>query len=141
MAEVQLSQLIVPSLEAEVEYPGLREFFVKLAYINRDELVKIRKKATSTKISKKTRQPEDTVDSDIFQSLYIERIIKGWRGLTIKHASTLIALDSTDFNQDDVIPYSQESAENLMKNSSDFDTFVTDMLDDISNFTKANESK
>jgi len=138
---LSLSKLLVPSLEAETEYPGLEGFFVTLAFINRDELVKIRKKATSTKISRKTRQAEDEVDSDLFQKLYIQKIIKGWRGLTIKHLSTLLALDPKGHSVDEELPYSQDNAELLMKNAGDFDAFVTDMIDDISNFTQDSENK
>lgn len=141
MADLKLSQLLVPSLESEIDYPGLRDFKVKLNYVTRDELVKIRKKATSTKINKRTRQPEDDVDSDLFQQLYIERIIKGWSGLTLKHLATLVPMDLAGHKEDEELPFSQDSAELLMKNSSEFDSFVTDTLEDIANFTKANESK
>lgn len=141
MADLKLSQLLVPSLESEIDYPGLRGFKLKLAFVTRDELVKLRKKATTTKINKRTRQPEDDVDSDLFQELYIEKIIKGWSGLTLKHLSTLVPMDLAGHKEEEELPYSQDSAELLMKNSSDFDAFVTDTLEDIANFTKTNESK
>ena len=41
---------------------------------------------------------------------------------------------------DSELPYSQEEAEILMKNSGSFDTWVTDTLGDLENFTK-NKSK
>lgn len=135
MADLALSQLLVPSLEAEIEYPGLDGFFVSLSFVSRDELVKIRKKATTTKINKRSRQPEDDVDSDLFQKLYIKKIIRGWRGLKLKYLIELLPanLDGQDLEAE--LPYSTESAELLMKNAGDFDSFVTDILEDITNFT------
>jgi len=141
MADLKLSQLLVPSLEAEVEYPGLRGFYVTLAFITRDELVKLRKKATSTKINRRTRQPEDDIDSDLFQQLYIQQIIKGWRGLTLKHLSTLLPMDLKGHKEEEELPFTLDNADLLMKNAGDFDAFVTDLLDDIGNFTAASENK
>lgn len=141
MAALNLSQLLVPSIETDIEYPGIPGFIVKLAFITRDELVKIRKKATTTKFNKRTRQPEDDIDSDIFQQLYIEKIIKGWSGLKLKHLIKLVPVNLEGQDLESELDYSQESAELLMKNSGDFDAFVTDMLDDLENFTAPNEKK
>ena len=141
MAELSLAQLIVPSLEAEVEYPEFDGFFVSLSFVSRDELVKIRKKATSQKINRKTRSAEDEIDSDLFQKLYIKKIIKGWRGLKLKYLQQLLPTNLEGQDLEMELPYSQESAELLMKNAGDFDAFVTDLLEDIANFTFQKEKK
>ena len=37
-------------------------------------------------------------------------------------------------NPDDCLPYTQENAELLMKNATDFDTWVTEVVGDLENF-------
>ena len=39
-------------------------------------------------------------------------------------------------NPEDELVYSQEDAEILMKNASDFDTWITETVGDLENFTK-----
>ena len=44
---MQLSKIVLPSKEATIEYPGFPGFEVTLAYLTRDELMKLRDKATT----------------------------------------------------------------------------------------------
>ena len=135
---MELSKLIVPSKTVWEEYPGLGGFEVELAYLTRDELMKIRDKSTNTKISRRTRKPEDEVDNDLFQSLYFKAVIKNWRGLKYKYLAKLVPVDlSAVTDLDDELEYSEENAEALMKNCSDFDGWISSVLDDVQNFTQS----
>lgn len=134
---VSLEKLIKPSKTVDAEMPGFDGFVVSLSYLTRDELVKIRDKATTKKISRKTRQVEDDTDNELFQQLYIKAVIKGWSGLKYKYLEKLLPVDLSDIEDDeDELVYSTENAELLMKNSTTFDSWVTDVLDDVTNFTK-----
>ena len=130
--------MLIPSKTTWVEYPGLNGFEVQLAYLTRDELMKLRSKALNNKINRKTRQVEEEVDSDLFQTLYIAAVIKDWKGLKYKYLNKLAPFDLSGVEAEDEEPYSSESAEVLMKNSSDFDSFVSSTLDDVENFTQSN---
>ena len=55
-----------------------------------------------------------------------------------KYLNKLAPFDLTGVAEEEEEPYSSESAEVLMKNSSDFDSFVSSTLDDVENFTKSN---
>jgi hypothetical protein len=132
---MDLSKLIVPTTEAVFEYPQFDGFKVTLCFLTRDELLKIRKKATTNVINKRTRQMEEDVDSDLFQELYIKSIIKYWKGLKFKHVAKLIPLDMKGIDEEDELEFSPENAITLMKNSSEFDAWVTNQLDDLENFT------
>ena len=134
---MSLQKMLIPSKTTWAEYPGLHGFEVQLAYLTRDELMKLRTKALNNKINKKTRAVEEEVDSDLFQTLYIEAVIKDWRGLKYKYLNKLAPFDLTGVLEEDEEPYSAESAEVLMKNSTDFDSFVSTTLDDVENFTSA----
>ena len=135
---MSLSKLLIPSKTTWIEYPGLSGFEVQLAYLTRDELMKLRSKALNNKINRRTRQVEEEVDSDLFQTLYIEAVIKDWRGLKYKYLNKLAPFDITGLDEEDEEPYSSESAEVLMKNSSDFDNFVSSTLEEVENFTESN---
>ena len=135
---MSLQKLLIPSKTTWVEYPGLHGFEVQMAYLTRDELMKLRSKALNNKINRKTRQVEEEVDSDLFQTLYIAAVIKDWKGLKYKYLNKLAPFDISALDPEDEEPYSEESAEVLMKNSSDFDSFVSNTLEDVANFTQSN---
>jgi len=72
---MDLAKLIVPISTTEVEYPGCPGFVVELAYLTKDELMKLRDKCTSQKLDRKTRQMKEEVDSDLFQEIYSKKYI------------------------------------------------------------------
>ena len=44
-------------------------------------------------------------------------------------------VDVSELDPDDELPFTQDNAELLMKNSGDFDTWVTEVVGDLENFT------
>ncbi len=129
---VSLQSLLVPSKSATVDYPGLEGFKIDLSFLAREELVKIRKKAT--KVEYKNRQPVETLNDDLFLKLYVEGCIKGWEGLTFAHLATLAPVDISKYKADDTLAYSSENALFLMKSSSDFDSFISETVTQLANF-------
>ena len=71
---LNLQSLLVPSKVTEVDYPGLPDFKIQVSFLSREELVKIRKKATKT--SYKHRQPVEELNEDLFLQLYVENTIR-----------------------------------------------------------------
>ena len=134
-APVSLASLMTPSKTVTLDFPGYTAMTVDLCYLAREELVKLRKKCVTTKFSKKTRQPEEILDEDKFLLEYCKAVIKNWSGLKYRYLEELLLVDVSAYDPDDVLPFSQENAELLMKNSSDFDTWVTDTVGDLENFT------
>ena len=138
MIDLNLSAILIPSKTTEVEFPGYPNFKLSLCFLSRDELVKIRKKATKTKFDRKTRQPIDEVDDDLFLRLYVDAIVKGWSGFKLKYLTQLMPIDATGFKDlEDELAFTADNAFALMKNSPDFDSFVSDTTGDLQNFTKA----
>ena len=43
-------------------------------------------------------------------------------------------VDTSGFDPNDCLPYTRENAELLMKNATDFDTWVTETVGDLENF-------
>ena len=106
-----------------------------MCYLAREELVKLRKKCISTKFDKKTRQPEEVLDEEKFLIEYCKAVIKGWKGLKFSYLEELLLVDVSAYDPNDELPYTQENAELLMKNSNVFDTWVTETVGDLENFT------
>lgn len=120
----------------EVEFPDIDGFKVQLCYVGRDKMMKIRNQALVYKFNKRTRQREEEVDNDKFLEAYAEAVIKGWTGLTVKGLATLLPIDTAGANPKEEVEYSADDALLLLKNSTIFDQFVTDSLNNFEVFEK-----
>ena len=134
-APVSLASLMTPSKTVSINFPGYDGMKVSLCYLAREELLKLRKKCVTTKFSKKTRQPEEILDEDKFLVEYCKSVIKTWSGFKYSYLEELLLVDISGLDENDELPYTQDNAELLMKNSNDFDTCVTETVCDLENFT------
>jgi len=134
--KVSLKSLMTPSKTVSVEFPRFEGMTVDLCYLAREELVKLRKRCLSTKWDKKSHQPIEDFDDEKFIVEYCKSVVKGWKGLKYSYLEELLLVDITELDPNDTLPYNQENAELLMKNATDFDSWVTDTVGDLENFTK-----
>jgi len=140
MSDISLKSLMKPSMTVSIDFPGMNGFSVDLCYLAREELLALRKKCVSKKFNRSTHQAEEIIDDDKFLTEYVKAVIKGWTGLKLSYLEELLLVDTEGMDADQELPYSLEEAEILMKNSGSFDTWVSDTLGDLENFTK-NKSK
>lgn len=133
---VSLKSLLTPSKTVSIEFPGLDGFNVKLTYLSREELLKLRNRSVKQVLNKKTRAYEEQLDNDKFLTEYCKAIIKGWKGLKYKYLEELLLVDTSTVNPEDELEWNDENAELLMKNSSDFDNWVSETTGELENFTK-----
>tara|TARA_R100001460_G_scaffold77250_1_gene118218 strand:+ start:54 stop:494 length:441 start_codon:yes stop_codon:yes gene_type:complete len=134
---VSLKSLMTPSKTVSIEYPGYEGFKVDLTYLGREELLKLRQRCMKQKFNKKTRAFEESLDEDIFLNEYVQSIIKNWTGLKFKYLEEFLLVDVSGKDLESELPFTQENAEVLMKNSADFDQWVTDTVGDLENFTQS----
>lgn len=134
-SSISLASLMTPSKTVTIEFSGYTGVTVDLCYLAREELLKLRKKCVTTKFNKKTRQPEEILDEDRFLTEYVKSVVKGWSGLKYRYLEELLLVDVADLDPEDELPYTQDNAELLMKNSNEFDTWVTETVGDLENFT------
>jgi hypothetical protein len=139
MTNVSLKSLLVQSKNVEVEYPGLMGFKVLVAFLSRETLVNIRKKATKTAF--KNRQPVEELNDDLFLQLYVQASVKSWSGLKLSYLEQLAPVDLTGQNLESELEFSEENALFLMKNSSNFDAFISETVTDLGNFQSSNAKK
>ena len=132
---VSLASLMTPSKTVSCDFPGYSGMTVDLCYLAREELVKLRKKCLTTKWDKKTHQPIEEFDDEKFIVEYCKAVIKGWKGLKYSYLEELLLVDISGLNPEDCLPYTQDNSELLMKNATDFDTWVTETVGDLENFT------
>jgi hypothetical protein len=134
---MDINKLIVPVTEAKFDFPGMDGFVVTLAYLSREEVIKIRKKATVHKFAKRSHEPIEEVDNELFQDLYVKAVVVGWTGLSLKYLSKLLPVDLSAVEDEDqeMVEYTHENALALMRNAISFDNFVTEQLSELENFS------
>jgi hypothetical protein len=131
----KISKIKAKSAETWVEYPDIPGFEVKLNYIGRDVLTKLRNRCLVYKFNKRTRQREEEVDNDKFLEGYVDEVIKDWKGLKMKHLLNFLPVDISQLDAEEDIPFDKEDALELLKNSTVFDQFITDAMADFEKFS------
>ncbi|NBW12266.1 MAG: hypothetical protein EBR82_29970 [Caulobacteraceae bacterium] len=127
--------MLVPSKEIMVEYPGMPGFEINICFLSRETLQTIRKKATKTTF--KNRQPVEELNDDLFLELYVKGSVKGWKGFKMKYLEQLAPVDVSDQDSESELEYTEENALYLMKSSVNFDSFISEQVTDLGNFSKS----
>ena len=131
---MDLKQLMVDTKAVWVDFPGLEGFKVEVANLSRKELTSLRKKCTTTKFDRKTRQAVEELDEDKFIVEFTNSVIKNWKGLTLEHLETLLLVDISNQDPKKELEYSEENAETLVSSSTEFDTWLNEVVFDLDNF-------
>ncbi len=134
---VSLKTLLTPSKTVTIDYPEFEGFSVDLCYLSREELLKLRSRSVSQKLNKKSRAFEEVLDQDKFLVEYVNAVIKNWKGLKFKYLEKLLLADVSDLDPEGVLEFTKENAEVMMKNSADFDAWVSETVGDLENFTQS----
>jgi hypothetical protein len=131
---MKLTDLMVDTKSAWVEFPGCDGFEVEIVNLSRKELIALRKRCVHTKFDRKTRQPEEVLDEDKFVREFTQATIKGWKGFKLKYLEDLLLVDLKNNDPETELPYDQEQAQVLIQNSTEFDTWVNEVVFDLDNF-------
>ncbi len=124
-----------------VDFTGIDGFSVEVVNLSRKELTALRKKCTTTKFNRRTRQPEENLDEDKFVTEFSNASIKNWKGLTLEKLQDLLLIDIGDQDPKAELEYSPENAETLVTNSSEFDTWLNEVVFDLDNFRNKTEGR
>jgi U3 small nucleolar ribonucleoprotein component len=131
---MQLKKLMVDSKAVWIDFPGCPGFSVEVANLSRKELTAMRKKCISQKFDRKSRQLVEELDEDKFVKEFTKGTIKNWKGLTLEYLETLMLIELGDQDLNAEVEYSLENAEVLVSNSTEFDTWLNDIVFDLDNF-------
>lgn len=130
--------MLVPSKTNVVEYPGMPGFEVTISFLSREILQSIRKKSTKTTF--KNRQPVEELNDELFLDLYVQNAVKGWKGLKMSYLEQLAPVEVSADQADTELEYTQDNALALMKASTSFDSFISEQVTDLGNFSTNKQS-
>jgi len=131
---MDLKKLMVDTKSVWIDFPGLKGFEVEVANLSRKELTGLRKKCTSTKFDRKSRQAIEDLDEEKFIVEFTKAVVKNWKGLTLAHLETLILVDIDGQDPDQELEYTRDNAETLVSSSTEFDTWLNEVVFDLDNF-------
>jgi len=138
MSQLSLKSMLVPSKTNVVEYPGMPGFEITISFLSREILQSIRKKSTKTTF--KNRQPVEELNDELFLDLYVQNSIKGWKGLKMSYLEQLAPVDVAAGQEDTELEFTQDNALALMKASTSFDSFISEQVTDLGNFSTSKQS-
>jgi hypothetical protein len=138
---MDLKQLVVDSKAMWIDFAGLEGFSVEVANLSRKELTGMRKKCTTTKFNRKSRAAEEVLDEDKFVVEFARSSVKNWKGLTLSHLETLILVETDGQDLTQEVEYSEENAEILVSQSTEFDTWLNEVVFDLDNFRSKSKGK
>ena len=130
---MNLSELMVDTKSVWVEHPEYEGLEVELVHLSRSELTALRKRCVITKFDK-ARKTVEELNEDKFISEFTKATIKNWKGFKYKYLELLMLVDISKLNPEDELNYSQDNAKLLVTNSTEFDTWVNEMVFDLENF-------
>lgn len=131
---MNLSELMVDTKSAWVEYPGYEGFEVELVNLSRPELTALRKRCIITKFDKGTRKPMEELNEEKFVAEFTKATVKNWKGFKLKYLEDFMLVDLSGVDPETELPFSQDDAKLLITRSAEFDTWVNDTVFDLDNF-------
>jgi hypothetical protein len=131
---MDLKKLMVDTKAVWVDFPGLKGFEIEVANLSRKELTGLRKKCTTTKFDRKTRQAVEELDEEKFVTEFSRAVIKNWKGLTLAHLETLLLVDIDGQDATKELEFTEDNAETLVSSSTEFDTWLNEVVFDLDNF-------
>ena len=138
---MELKKLMVDSKSTWIDFPGLDGFSVQVTNLSRKELTNLRKNCTVQKFDRKSRAITETLDEDKFVEEFAKSVVQGWKGLTLEHLETLVLIDMGEQDPTTQVDYSEENAEQLVSNSTEFDTWLNEVVFDLDNFRGGTKGK
>lgn len=127
-----LKSLLSPSKTVKLDYPGFAGFKVNISFMSREDLIKIRKKATSSTFKKGAMV--EVFNDELFLQLYTQGAVKGWEGLKLEYLERLAPVDLEGQDLQATLEFNEENALFLMRQSNDFDAFISDAVTELGNF-------
>lgn len=131
---MKLTDLLVETKSAWVDFPGCPGFQVEVCNLSRKELVNVRKRCVAQKFDRKSRAMLEDLDEDRFVKEFTKATVVGWRGLKLDYLQDLVLVDIGDNDPQLTVDYSPEQAEALVQSSTEFDNWLNEVVFDLANF-------
>ena len=136
---MNLSELLVDTKSAWIEYPNCDGFEVEIVNLSRPELTALRKRCLTTKFDKNTRKPVEELNEDKFVAEFANAVIRDWKGFKYKFLEDFVLVDISKVDPEEELGFTPDNAKLLLKNSSEFDTWINETVFDLANFRSGPE--
>lgn len=128
--------MIMPEKTTSVDFPGCKGLTFELTFLGKEKMTKLVKRCNKPKYDSRTHQAREELDSDLFAKLLTKATIKGWSGFKLEYLEKFVPLQD-DADLDAELDYTEGNAEELMNNSVSFESWVTEVITNLENFTQA----
>jgi hypothetical protein len=131
---MDLKSLMIDSKASWVDFEGLDGFSVEVVNLSRKELANLRKSCVTQKFERSSREKVEILNEEKFVREFTKKVVKNWKGLTLENLSQLMLIDTAGMDPEQEVEYSQENAQQLVENSTEFDTWLNEVIFDLDNF-------
>lgn len=131
---LELSKLVVDTKSTWMDYPGFDDFSIEIAAVSRKELNALRKRSTTQTYDRKARVMVETLDEKAFVREFTNATIKNWKGLTVEILDSLVLMEIGDIDPSTEYEYNKDHANELVTYSTEFDTWLNEVVFDLDNF-------
>lgn len=130
---IDLKKVALETKEAEVEYLGISGFMIRVRHVSRVRSQEILEKCQVPQMENGMIVGYEQDDAKFVKELAAAAIV-GWKGLTVEGVEKLMLVDLGDQDPDTVVEYSADNAEQLLKSSRSFLTFINETVFRIDSF-------
>jgi len=131
---MDLKSMLLPEKVVTFDFPGCKDLTFDLTFLSKESNQILLKKCQKQKINSKTRESYDELDEELFLDLYVRAIIKGWGGFKNKYLKELVLVEIPEGDEDKLLPFTTDSALELMKASTILDNWISEQISDLGNF-------
>ena len=125
---------MVETRDVSVDFEALPGFSVTLGYMSKSVNRKMAKDSTVSKMDG-TGNIVSEFDADAFGVSFCREAIKGWTGLTYGKLAQLMLINEEAIEDLDAeLPYSEDNAQLLLRESTIFDNWVSEKVGQITTF-------
>ena len=132
---MDLKNMLLPEKVVTFDFPGCEGFTVDLAFLSKESHQVLYKKCQKQRIDMRTRQTIEDFDDEMYLKLYVKACVRGWKGFKMKYIKELVLVEIEDGQEEKTLPFSDENALDLMKSSTAFDNWVSEVIVDLGKFT------
>lgn len=134
---IKLKDIKLTTKTAHVDFPGIEGFVVEVAAISRELSRKIKKESEIRKLDPQYGTPTVELDENLFVRKFASHAVKGWKGLKYRDLPELMLVDLSSLSEEDLdseVPYNEENAEMLVKDSQGFDSWLNSLVFSLQSF-------
>lgn len=105
------------------EYEGIPGFSVNVAYVSKQHMLQILDTCTQRVWNKESRQFEDKLDREKVAKHWAEKVVLGWRGLTLGKFQKLFPIEVPEDQKEQEVTSDIANRVALLWNSGDFENW------------------